>query len=428
MNPPRGKFVGLGRILFFAACFRRSIDMGSHFGYCMEQSYRLPRFCPPNFKDFKMDSIDNSISGQGNLLEDHKPTAVFVGVPDIRDKQKIIFANIFSVISVLVALAFAASSGISESGLVFLGYSFLALINYLFFLATKRSGVYEKGVIFLAAVSSVVFFTKGGYTGFLWLFLFPYAAYFLAGIKNGSMYSFAVALIGLITMLSTSGPVPLSGINGFEAKFCFLTIYVSCCVLALAYEAARQDSREKLIEANIQMNSRSAEHDLLTGLLTGVQIRERAMQEAARYDRFQRPFCFLRCDIDCFGIINEKYGFDCGDSMLRAVADKMNAMLRETDLASRWGGSEYLILLTETTAERGMSVADRLRKSIEESSWGWKNKRLNLTLSIGLSLFDPSDGVDGSIRIADERSAKAGKYGGNRVEGPVVGLFPGKNM
>ncbi|WP_084156192.1 GGDEF domain-containing protein [Desulforegula conservatrix] len=375
-----------------------------------------------------MESIDNSISGQINILDDKKPASAFVGVPDIRDKQKIIFANIFSVISVLVALAFAASVGISESGLIFLGYSFLALINYLLFLATKRSGLYEKGVILLAAASSVVFFTKGGYTGFLWLFLFPYAAYFLAGIKNGSIYSFCVALIGLITMITSSGPVPLSGINGFEAKFCFLAIYVSCCVLALTYEAARQDAREKLIDANIQMNSRSAEHDLLTGLMTGVQLRERANQEAARYDRFQRPFCFLRCNIDCFGIINEKYGFDCGDSMLKAVADKMNAMLRETDLAARWGGSEYLILLTETTAERGLTVGDRLRKSIEDSSWGWKNKRLNLTLSIGLSLFDPSDGIDGSIRIADERAARAGKFGGNRVEGPVVGIFPGRNF
>jgi len=414
--------------IFFAADFRRSIDMDLHIGYCTAYSHISACFAHQIFKDFKMDSIDNSISGQSNLLENQKSAAIFVGVPDIRDKQKIIFANIFSVISVFVALAFAASSGISESGLVFLGYSFLAFINYLLFLATKRAGIYEKGVIFLAAISSIIFLTKGGYTGFLWLFLFPYAAYFLSGIRNGSIYSIAVALIGLITMLSASGPVPLSGINGFDAKFCFLTIYVSCCVLALAYEAARQDAREKLIDANIQINSRAAEHDLLTGLLTGVQIRERAMQEAARYDRFQRPFCFLRCNIDCFGVINEKYGFECGDSMLKAVADKMNLMLRETDLASRWGGSEYLVLLTETTADRGMTVANRLRKSIEDSTWGWKNKRLNLTLSIGLSLFDPEDGVDGSIRVADERVAKSGKFGGNRVEGPIVGLFSGKNI
>lgn len=372
-----------------------------------------------------MENNESQANVAGDVSTERKPATAFVGVPDIRDSQKIIFANIFSVISIIVALAFAAVSGISEKGLVFLGFSFLVLINYLVFMSIKRIGIYEKGVLLLSALSSVVFFSEGGISGYLWFFLFPYAAFFLGGIKRGGLYSAAVAVIGFLLFFASPEPGQ-EWINGFEARFCFLTIYISCCVLALCYEAARQDAREKLIEANIQMNSRSAEFDALTGLLTGVQIRERAIQEAARYDRFQRPFCFLRCNIDCFGIINEKYGFDCGDSMLKSVADKLNLMLRETDLASRWGGCEYLILLTETNAERGMSVAERLRKAIEETVWGWKNKRLHLTLSIGLSLFDPMEGVDGSVRVADERAAKAGKLGGNRVDGPVTALYPGR--
>lgn len=359
--------------------------------------------------------------------EEQKQGPSFVGVPDVRDRQKIIFANIFSVISIFVTLAFAAATGISESGLVFLGYSFLALINYLLFIASKRAGVYENGVMFLAGLSAVVFFGMGGIAGYLWFFLFPYAAFFLGGIKKGTVYSIAVAALGFIMLFLFSSNISSDAINGFDSKFCFIAVYISCCVLSLSYEAARQDAREKLIEASIQMNSRSAEQDMLTGLLTGVQIKERANQEAARYDRFQRPFCFLRCNIDCFGIINEKYGFDCGDSILRAVADKLNSMLRETDLAARWGGSEYLVLLTETTAERGMSVAERIQKCVEDSLWGWKNKRLNLTLSIGLSLYDPSEGVDGCIKIADERAAKAARFGGNRVEGHVSALLPKKN-
>ncbi len=373
--------------------------------------------------------MENSNLGREDVVfeGDNKEKSGFVGVPDIRDKQKTIFANIFSVVSTLVSLAFAASSGISESGLVFLSYSFLVLINYLIFLASKRVNIYNEGVVFVAAAAAAIFMSKGGYVGFLWFFMFPYAAYFLTGLKKGSFYSATVAIVSFLALFTLNNPAGDSGIKGYDVKFCFVSVYAACCVLALAYEAARQDAREKLIEANINMNSRSAEQDALTGLLTGVQIRDRAFQEAARYDRFQRPFCFLRCNIDCFGIINEKYGFDCGDNMLKGVAEKMNAMLRETDLAARWGGSEFLVMLSETTVDRAMTVAERIRKSIEEVSWGWKNKRLNLTVSLGLSLFDPAEGVDGSIRIADERAVKAGKFGGNRVECPPMAMVHGKN-
>lgn len=373
-----------------------------------------------------MEKSEASTGVTGGVASENVSASAFVGVPDIRDRQKLIFANIFSVLSIIVALAFAAVSGISDKGLVFLGFSFLILLNYLFFVSSKRVKIYENGVLILAAFSSVLFFSLGGISGYLWFFLFPYAAFFLGGIKRGAFFTLAAVMLALLSFFLSSDNEH-EWTNGFEARFCFISIYVSCCVLSLCYEAARQDARDKLIEASMNMNSRSAEHDVLTGLMTGVQIRERAIQEAARYDRFQRPFCFLRCNIDCFGIINEKYGFDCGDSILKSVADKLSSMLRETDLASRWGGSEYLILLTETNAERGISVAERLRKSVEDSVWGWKNKRLNLTLSIGLSLYDPMDGVDGSVAVAEERVSKAGKIGGNRVEGPSIALYTGKN-
>jgi diguanylate cyclase (GGDEF)-like protein len=167
--------------------------------------------------------------------------------------------------------------------------------------------------------------------------------------------------------------------------------------------------------------------DPLTGLLnrTALESRIVELEEQARLNG--ASVCFVACDIDSFKLVNDKYGHDRGDAVLRAVAYEMRKGLRSFELAYRLGGEEFLIVLPDVELNGGLQVAERMRSALETARPGG----LELTMSFGVSAGAGENAAFKPLfRAADAALYEAKRAGRNRVvasqngPGPVPSLDP----
>jgi diguanylate cyclase (GGDEF)-like protein len=140
-------------------------------------------------------------------------------------------------------------------------------------------------------------------------------------------------------------------------------------------------------------------------------------RELARSARHHRPLALVLFDIDRFKEINDKLGHLGGDYALRELAALVKAGVRKEELFARYGGEEFAIVLPETNLERGLSVAERVRASVEQQPFTYEDKTFSLTVSAGMSTTIGDDSLTPQelIRQADERLYQAKRDGRNRV-------------
>ena len=107
--------------------------------------------------------------------------------------------------------------------------------------------------------------------------------------------------------------------------------------------------------------------------------------EVERATRYERPLCVAFVDIDHFKAVNDSHGHDAGDVVLRGVAQTLAANLRASDLLGRYGGEEFMLILTETTVEDGAALSEKLRTLVERTRFSIEgNANLSVTISIGI--------------------------------------------
>jgi diguanylate cyclase (GGDEF)-like protein len=162
--------------------------------------------------------------------------------------------------------------------------------------------------------------------------------------------------------------------------------------------------------------AKAAKSDPLTGLLNRRAMLEHLEYEARRYDRNRTPFVVLLGDIDKFKDINDSYGHDVGDYVLRCVAGILRDSIRTQDLLARWGGEEFLILLPDTDLKGGLVVAEKLRSRLANEMHCIEGDKLKLTLSIGVADYSAGQTLNECIKAADMSLYDAKRRGRNRVE------------
>jgi len=147
-----------------------------------------------------------------------------------------------------------------------------------------------------------------------------------------------------------------------------------------------------------------ATRDPLTGVYNRRYFNEVIEQELVRSRRYEHPIGFLMIDIDRFKEINDRFGHQMGDRVLKAVADLLVAQVRESDIVVRYGGDEFLIMLLETDGETE-AVAERIRNAVAE--WNKTNELIPfaVTLSIGAAHWDPTstEPIEQVLAEADKR-------------------------
>jgi diguanylate cyclase (GGDEF)-like protein len=174
-------------------------------------------------------------------------------------------------------------------------------------------------------------------------------------------------------------------------------------------ERALRDVKEEMI--------RLAHTDSLTGLHNRRFFMQRLNEEIERVRRHGSSLSVLVCDLDHFKKVNDTYGHDMGDHVLKLVADASTQVKRITDVAARIGGEEFALLLPETDQRGAMKMAHRLRKSIEDVSTQRTNESsIVVTASVGVAtVSQTSRDVENVLRHADEALYKAKHLGRNKV-------------
>jgi len=140
-------------------------------------------------------------------------------------------------------------------------------------------------------------------------------------------------------------------------------------------------------------------------------------RELSRSGRYKRPLCLLIIDLDHFKKINDSFGHLAGDHILKMTANTLARSLRQSDLLCRYGGEEFCAILPETTLERAIDVAERLRRTVALYTQTFDNDPINVTISIGVSCSSASDDTLGVslLKRADMCLLQAKASGRNSV-------------
>lgn len=160
-----------------------------------------------------------------------------------------------------------------------------------------------------------------------------------------------------------------------------------------------------------------ASTDKLTGLLNRHAFTILAEKLLAAYRRTPRPIVVLLADLDHFKDINDRHGHRVGDAALAGVARLLKAGLRASDIAVRWGGEEFLMVLQGCDLTEGLRIAENLRNAVASARFdGTAGMPFQATLSIGVSAYDGRESIDQTVNRADAALYRAKERGRNRVE------------
>ena len=171
---------------------------------------------------------------------------------------------------------------------------------------------------------------------------------------------------------------------------------------------------EELKFANEQL-AEAASRDMLTGLLNRRGFSTFAKIEVERCLRSKRAFSIILSDIDKFLHFNDTYGHACGDYVLREIATLIRENIRDIDSAARWGGEEFIIILSEVDHNNSMIVAEKIRKIIEQNKFIFEDNLMEVTMTFGVSVFNPAGTLEQCIQLADDALYRGKNEGRNRV-------------
>ena len=143
--------------------------------------------------------------------------------------------------------------------------------------------------------------------------------------------------------------------------------------------------------------------DSLTSLYNQKFLNEVVNRKIEEYKRYKTPFSILFIDVDHFKRVNDSLGHVVGSGVLQQLGELLSEQIRTSDFAFRYGGDEFIILLSHTEGEDAVNVAERVRKEVENSRFAVNGLKVRITVSIGLAFFPVhADSAQDIIRIADE--------------------------
>ena len=182
---------------------------------------------------------------------------------------------------------------------------------------------------------------------------------------------------------------------------------------SMAERVKQMEKAAAIAEEKLEAQKIRALVDPLTNLPNRAAYDQRAHQEIARWMRYQRSLCLAVCDLDLFKKVNDGFGHLAGDKVLQIVAKVIRERLRESDFISRFGGEEFVILLPETEADEAVAVMEEIRLAIENTPFHFRNTQVQVTVSIGITMFQGKDDLNSAFARADKALYTAKDSGRN---------------
>jgi diguanylate cyclase (GGDEF)-like protein len=198
-----------------------------------------------------------------------------------------------------------------------------------------------------------------------------------------------------------------SEISANPGWYAYLTFATSAAFAVFGY----------LLGLQAELLRRAASVDHLTGLATRQRLYEFLDQEVAEAVRYRRPLALVMADVDYFKRVNDRHGHRAGDDVLRAVGRVLAESKRRPDIAARFGGEEFLLVLPETTVEEAVEFAERVRQRVASTRVDCAGTGVGVTASFGVAGGIPGDATwrDRLVEAADEALYDAKRSGRNTV-------------
>ncbi|WP_166425727.1 GGDEF domain-containing protein [Paraglaciecola sp. 20A4] len=340
-------------------------------------------------------------------------------------RQQIQITNLFSFIgffitSILgVSALFRSEYSHSEDfylGIILITVSILCLLSRVILKHVKNDKQYNysANLITSAVMLLMVYLViTGGVknTGPLWIFIVPSVSLFFGGLKRG-LIQLGIFTVVIILLFFYPKDTLLAVTYSYEFKSRLIFSFVTVAVLFVFYEYSRQRSFKTLQQLS-QRFEKQARLDLLSGLQNRRGMLEKLEYEHQRTLRHSKNLTLMMCDIDHFKRVNDRYGHDIGDNVIKAVGQLFSLGVRKQDTVARWGGEEFLFLLPETTQDQAFVLAEKLRTKVAKQEYLAGSSSLSVTVSIGIYQMHPQDNLDHAISRADTNLYRAKTHGRN---------------
>jgi diguanylate cyclase (GGDEF)-like protein len=260
-----------------------------------------------------------------------------------------------------------------------------------------------------------------------------FSAYWLLSVLSGFLLT-GVAVIGVVTTVRDSNVFERDLGNGTLGQALMVPVLMCAALLAwsLLGERRRSVSREsRLAATNVELLRKEVflERQVMTDPLTGLYNRrylyERLGTELRRAQRYHRPLSLILVDLDHFKGVNDEYGHQQGDVVLARFGRLLVESLREPDVACRYGGEEFAVILPETDPDQAIAVAEKLRRRLKERDVVDDLGENVITISQGIASFPSADigNENDIVKKADDALYAAKNGGRDRVE--VAEAVPG---
>jgi len=169
------------------------------------------------------------------------------------------------------------------------------------------------------------------------------------------------------------------------------------------------------LELELQEAKNASKEDFLTKLFNKRALEEFLKVKEAEFERYGHNFSIIMLDLDNFKQVNDSYGHEAGDAVLSAFAKILKKEARSVDIVGRYGGEEFIALLSETDTAGGVIFAEKVREHVERARFMYRGKRIEITVSAGVSERAKHSSLQNLINSADEYLYQAKKDGRNRV-------------
>ncbi len=182
-----------------------------------------------------------------------------------------------------------------------------------------------------------------------------------------------------------------------------------------AVEVFGSSTSKRLSERRVAELENLAFRDCLTNLANRRYLELKINQALQEHRQFNRRYGLLFLDLDKFKQINDAYGHDTGDSLLKTIGETLVESLRSIDVVGRWGGEEFLVLMPDVTAVDLSDLAERCRTQAARTSICHGASRVSVTASIGVTLLNHADCAQTAVRRADHLMYESKRAGGDRA-------------
>ena len=180
-------------------------------------------------------------------------------------------------------------------------------------------------------------------------------------------------------------------------------------------EISAMSKKIRSLEQELEKTKEESKEDFLTKLYNKRALDELLSHKEAEYKRYDRNYCIVMFDIDLFKKVNDTFGHDAGDAVLYAFAKILKEESRTVDIVGRFGGEEFLAILSESDSSGGFIFAEKVRKHVQRARFMYNKKRIKVTVSAGVSDRKKHIALQATINSADEYLYKAKHDGRNQV-------------